>query len=165
MKGDLNTLKKVCMYASKVMFAGQIVLGIIIATIIVLKIGSLFFDSISELLTGWFRLDTGVPSFLETLLIQTMGFITLRIIHGFMDSIYRDHSPFTNGNVVRLKSLGWTYLISSVFLALLDFVSNSSVSDALFLCLGSLLVSVVMYCLALVFRYGCLLQKESDETL
>ena len=165
MKGDLNTLKKVCMYASKVMFAGQVVLGLIIAATVILGAVSLLSDGFADEVSGWIGGDMSPIASMEALLILVMGFITLRIVCGFMDSIQRNHSPFTQGNVDRLKALSWTYLVSSVFLAVLEYLAHGSVSNAIFLCLGSLLVCVVMYCLALIFRYGGLLQKESDETL
>ncbi len=171
MKGDLNTLRKVCLYASKVMLAGEVVLAALILFTVAVGIGSVFSDTLGGLLdtvVGSLRggSDGGdLPLVVETVLILVLGLVTVHIVHGFMDSITREHSPFTQGNVSRLKAASWLYLGASVLLLVVEYVASGSISGAVFLCLGCMMVCVVMYCLALVFRYGGVLQKESDETL
>lgn len=50
MKGDLHTLKKACLYGSKVMACGAFVIAAIIIVLIALGIGSFVSDTFSGLL-------------------------------------------------------------------------------------------------------------------
>lgn len=171
MRGDLHTLKRVCEYASKVMrFAEFAIVAIIIATV-ALGIASLVSDPAGDVYDAWVvGSDSGEPfrdvaAFLETLMIWAIGFATIKAIHDVMCSIRDEHSPFTDENTSRMKALSLTYLVSSFAILALDILAGRSAVQAVFMFLGCLLISVVMYCLALMCRYGTGLQRESDETL
>ena len=82
-----------------------------------------------------------------------------------MDSISKENSPFTELNADRMVLISMIYFVSSFLLLTLGFVVERRATESVFIFLGTLLVSVVMYCLALMCRYGAILQKESDETL
>lgn len=86
-----------------------------------------------------------------------------------MRSISREYSPFTARNTRRLTVLSAIYI---VFPAPLTALMVSGVTDpgaalviALIAFTPFLLIAATVYMLALVFRYGCFLQRESDETL
>ncbi len=171
MKGDLSTLKKVCKYASVVMFIGELVFaGLILATVI-LGIASQFSDSGKDMLFDWIGVNGSdstlkiFSSFFVTTLIFILGLITVWMVHDIMVSIKTEYSPFVPENAKRIKTISMAFLFSSVFLLVFGFLAEKGVTELLFMFFGSLMVAVVMYCLTIVCRYGVLLQKESDETL
>lgn len=170
MKGDMSTLRKVCTYASSVLLAGEVAIAVLTAATVVLGVGSFFDDSFKDVLVGFIGVDVSTAvslgsSFLMALVIFVMGFVTVFEVRAVMVSITREHSPFTLANAARMKVLSLTYLPFSVLLAGFGILGNASFQTVLFTFLGCILVSVVMYCLTIVFRYGAQLQKESDETL
>ena len=171
MKGNLATLKKICRYASFVMTAGAAILSVMLAAFLVLGVGSaLGVESASRFLEAWTGADSSdsvgfAAAFVEMALILALGIVTVVAVRGFMLSIYREHSPFTERNVDVMRLLSKTYLAASVLISIADWFARGSVAVATFLFFGSVLVGVVIYCLALAFRYGGVLQKESDETL
>ena len=71
-----------------------------------------------------------------------------------------DSSPFEMKQVKRIKRVAILYLIISLF----DF-QNSPASFTVSLNLVGIIGAFMFYCMALVFEYGCALQKESDEIL
>jgi len=71
-----------------------------------------------------------------------------------------DSSPFEMKQVKRIKRVAILYLIISLF----NF-ENSAVSFTISLNLVGIIGAFMFYCMALVFEYGCALQKESDEIL
>lgn len=171
MRGDLHTLKRVCEYASKVMRFAEFVIAVIVIATIGLGAASLFSEQAKEIYDVWVMgtdsdsIVRNVAAFLETLMIWVMGFITIKAIHDIMCSIRDEHSPFTEINTARMKMISLIYLGSSFIILLLEALAGRSVFQAVFVFLGCLLISVVMYCLALMCRYGTGLQRESDETL
>ena len=171
MKGDLNTLKKVCKYASIVMKIGEVVFaGLIIATVAMGTV-TLFSDALEDAFYDWIGLNPAdetlkvVSAFILTVLVFTLGYITVRMVHDIMVSIKTEYTPFIPENARRIKAISMSFLFSSVFLLLFGFLAGLGARELLFMFFGSLMVSVVMYCLTIVSRYGALLQKESDETL
>lgn len=171
MKGDLSTLKKVCKYASPVMFIGEIVFGALVLETVALGILSQFSDSWKDTLFDWIGVagtESSLAifsSFVVTTLIFILGFITVWIVHDLMESIKSEYSPFVPENAKRIKNISMAFLFSSVFLLTFGFLAGKGITELLFMFFGSLMVAVVMYCLTIVCRYGVLLQKESDETL
>ncbi|MBR4182051.1 MAG: DUF2975 domain-containing protein [Candidatus Methanomethylophilaceae archaeon] len=171
MKGNLNTLKKICHYASAAMLVGAVVLAALIGFTLVLSAGTATGDGgFSDLLSTWVGANdvtaaSGIAAVVEMLMILSLGLVTVVVIYRFMKAIEREHSPFNTENVDAMRFLSKTYLIFSVLFAVVDWIARESLTIAMFLFFGSILVGVVIYCLALAFRYGSVLQKESDETL
>ena len=79
------------------------------------------------------------------------------------------YSPFTERNVRLITILSVIYLVMPVVLTVSLCTGESDWTliavAAAIIFLPSLFVAALLYMLALVFRYGCWLQKESDETL
>ncbi len=170
MKGDLHTLQRVCQYASKVLFIGEVVLDIIILTMAALAIGTILSPSIGNMMEPFSEFFTGSPEFdemevLKCLFIMFLGTVTVHEVRRIMESIQSEYTPFIQKNADAMKRLSFLFLGSSVFLLIFGILADDPLSTTLFLCLGALLVSVVMYCLTIVFRYGGILQTQSDETL
>lgn len=171
MRGDLHTLKRVCEYASVVMLIGEAVFAILLAALLVLGIGSFFSSDMSNVLNGIIYVESSDPdlvkicSFLTAVVILIMAFITVKMVHDTMESLKKEYTPFVAENTDRMKVISLTFLVSSVVLLVLLILSQRAAVFILFAFFGCLLVSVVMYCVTIVCRYGMLLQKESDETL
>lgn len=172
MKGDLHTLKKVCLYGYKTMSIGMVVIGAIIAMMVILGCEALAMDSDHELLQSILSVDFDndsaivcVSSFAEVTLIFVLAFITVFCIRALMVSIHSEHSPFTDDNVHIVKFMAFLYLGASVVFALLELIGKGGPASAAFMLFGCILISVVLYILALVVRYGAVLQNESDHTL
>lgn len=171
MRGDLHTLKRVCEYASKVMLVAVFVLAAIVVAAVVLSIAAVFSDQAEEILLDWIWADASDTAFhkaaaaVKFIMIWILGFITIKGLYDVMCTIRDEHSPFTEINTKRLIIITWVYLISAFIFLMLDIAIQTKPAEAIFMFLGLMLVSVVMYCLALICRYGAVLQKESDETL
>lgn len=169
MRGDLHTLRKVCSYASVVMLAGEVAFAILAITSAVL--GAISFSSpdvrdwFSHLIKcGGTDLSLAAGTVEMTLLFITM-FVTVKTIHDTMVSIQKEHSPFMDANAVRFKTLCLTYLVMSIPLCILEYLNRGDQVLAACVLLASILICVVMYCLTIIFRYGAMLQDESDHTL
>lgn len=168
---NLSRLQNVCRYASVVMTAAEAVLAIIVIMNSVFGIGAFFNDGMKQSLTrDWLHLDSPsdtvlAAACLEQILILILGFLTVMMLRKIMVSVSKEHSPFTEENATRMKAVSVIYLVSSPFLLILGFLMKMNISHNIFVFLGVLLVSVVTYCLALMCRYGHILQDESDMTL
>ena len=171
MRGDLHTLKKVCKYASTVMFIGEIVFAVLIIATIGLAIASQFSDGARDIFVDLISAkDYSDPlkttsSFIVMTLIFALGFLTVWIVHDIMVSIQREHSPFMEDTPKGFKLVCMTFLILSVPMTILEYGSREDIVLAIGVLLLCILISVVMYCLTIIFRYGHLLQDESDHTL
>lgn len=102
------------------------------------------------------------------MLIDTM-LISLAIffVYAVFDKIRKGFTPFSHENTARIKKI-------AIIVAILSIVG--SYSDALvdYYTIGELtwrvniiglIAAIIIYCISLIFSYGCDLQRESDETL
>lgn len=169
MRGDLHTLKRVCSYASVVMLIGEGAFAILAASM--LAMGGLalsdkgFRQTFTDLI--WCRDDdvSIVAGSLEMCLIFIAMFITVMVIHDIMVSIQNEHSPFMEQTPNRLKLVCTTFILCASPLMGLEYLCREDFVLALCMALLCILISVVMYCLTIIFRYGYILQDESDRTL
>jgi RsiW-degrading membrane proteinase PrsW (M82 family) len=171
MRHGLSRLKKICRYASTVMTVAGWILAVFVIITVCLGIASSFSDDAFNMMIDWIghgedeSMKILTAAALENILIFSMGSITVITIGKVMQSISKEDSPFTEKNADRMRMISIIYLISAFLLLILGYFMNRGLAGTAFLFLGSLLVSVVMYCIALMCQYGSLLQKESDETL
>ena len=168
----LSRLKKICRYASIVMNISAVILAVLAVTVAAIGIWSMSDASVSAGFYGdWLHLGDDADALMKTsaclqmVLILALGSFTVAMLGMIMVSIHREHSPFTDRNAARMKYMAVSYLVSSFLLMALGIMRGMNASEIIFLFLGTLLVSVVSYCLALMVRYGQLLQEESDMTL
>ncbi len=102
------------------------------------------------------------------MLIDTM-LISLAIffVYAIFDEIRKGFTPFTHENTARIKKV-------AIITAILSIVGSYSDSLVDYYTIGELtwrvniigmIVAIIVYCISLIFSYGCDLQKESDETL
>ncbi|MBE6526579.1 MAG: hypothetical protein E7Z63_02260 [Thermoplasmata archaeon] len=170
MKGDLHTLKRICEYASKVMFAGIFAVAALLIATLVLGIGSVFSDGMGDILRTVTGLDS--PEDLATwaalfkiVAILALGIVTVYAVYLLMVSVRDEHSPFNDRNTGVIILLSKIYLVMSVVLLALSAAASDSIAMVAFVFFGCILISVVLYCFALIVRYGAVLQDESDHTL
>ena len=172
MKGDLHTLKKVCLYGSKVMLAGTFVLLAVAIAVAAIGASSFLTDSTKGLLSDILQFDVYSADSLKTAVsVAELTFVfplateTVRRIYLVMRSIHTEHSPFNDANTQIVKILSFLYLASAFVLMVFDLVAGRGIASALFMFFGCILLSVVLYIFALIIRYGAVLQDESDHTL
>lgn len=77
-------------------------------------------------------------------------------------SIRRDKSPFTDKNGKLIRTIGIAFMLMEPVQIILEFLKSGvfTIGSGITFSAG-----IVMYCISLVFRYGCELQQESDETI
>lgn len=169
MRGDLHTLKRVCSYASVVMLVGEV--AFIILAVGAAVFGALAFtdDDMRSTFVDVIKCNSSDISVLcsaaQMVLAFLAMFITVKVIHDIMVSIQREHSPFMEDTPKGFKLVCMTFLILSVPMTILEYGSREYIVLAIGILLLCILISVVMYCLTIIFRYGHLLQDESDHTL
>lgn len=170
MGDNLHRLRKVCAYASKVLVVGYVILFALAAITAILGIVAFFNDDIYDFVVNFTcapdsEKSTIVPAIVETIVIFAVGGITVERTNKIVKSIEGEHSPFTQKNADRMMFLCYTFLITSVVILILEYLVRKNISMSIFMFLALIFVAVVIYALKLVFQYGAILQKESDETL
>ena len=169
MRGDLHTLRKVCSYASVVMLAGEVAFAVLTIASVVLGAVSFTSPDVRDWFTHLIKCGTTDLSLaagtIEMALLFAVMFLTVKTIHDTMVSIQKEHSPFMDSNAVRFKTLCIAYLVTSIPLSILEFLNRGDQVLAICVLLAFILICVVLYCLTIIFRYGAMLQDESDHTL
>lgn len=172
MRGDLHTLKKACLYGSKVMVCGAMVIAAVIVIIVALGVGSFVSDTFSDVLGGIMQLSFEedpatviAVSYAEMILILLLAFVTVLTIYWTMSSIHEEHSPFSSENTDRAMVLSKIYIIAAIVLSVLELFGERGLGSALFMFFGCILIAVVLFMFSLIIRYGSVLQDESDHTL
>ena len=96
--------------------------------------------------------------------------VIMYIMHEMFSEIRESHTPFTETNVSRLKHVAILLLMISFILpmALLVILNVVNIEgDDMMISIEPMMLAmtVLFYCLSLIFAYGTKLQRESDETL
>lgn len=92
-------------------------------------------------------------------------------IANILNSIAKDITPFIMGNVKSLKRLAYSIIIYSVVVDILStllcsvFVTKMFYLDLSTIHLSGVLMGVLIFIIADIFKYGVFLQNESDTTL
>ena len=117
---------------------------------------------------GWNSVDDGADTAVWAALlgfICAVAMITalvITIVAGLqlLFGMSRGASPFTGKVSKAIKNMGVSLIVFELTRALFVYISDESVE------IGMLwLAGLVLYAFSMVFRYGTVLQKESDETL
>ncbi len=103
------------------------------------------------------RIITVLSAGIAALVIMSILFKEARSI--FAD-ISIDDSPFELKQVKRIRKISILYFI----ITLMDF-GTKEVSFSFTVNVVGIVGALMFWCIALIFEYGCELQKESDETL
>ena len=100
---------------------------------------------------------------IDTILIS----LAIFFVYAIFDKIRKGFTPFTHENTTRIKKV-------AIITAILSIVGSYSDSLVDYYTIGELtwrvniigmIVAIIIYCISLIFSYGCDLQRESDETL
>lgn len=102
--------------------------------------------------------------FYIALAIAFIAIIIISILYSLklLMSIRRDESPFTEKNGKLIRTIGIAFMLIEPVQIVLEFLKSGifTIGSGITFSAG-----IVMYCISLVFRYGCELQQESDETI
>ena len=108
-------------------------------------------------------------AFLALALLLGLTQVTLYFV-GFLCNAFRDcKSPFEENVIKKMQNLAYCLIPWTVAASLSDIVKNNILlgnkSVALSLDFGVVLMVLVVFLLVYIFKYGAILQQESDETL
>lgn len=170
MDSGLNRLKMICKWCHiGTCLVSVVIIVLILALLSLIGLVALYPDAIDmstihvdeidgELTAGQF-----VGLCILTTLMLVLLLAILIVLGNIFKSINREYSPFIESNYRRFMIVASLNLMSLLFIPFenivglnVDYASNT---------LTVLFVSLLIYTLALIFRYGQYLQKESDETL
>lgn len=170
MDSDLRRLKSICKWCNvgtkilsvitvMCMVATAILMVAVVFNPDILLEGSITIDGVEGVLTeSQFLIYTTLLMFMllvASAIVMTVGSI--------FKSICREYSPFIEENYRRFRRVAELVLLTLVFIPIRLTIGESV--DVLSEVISTLTVTVLIYVLALIFRYGQYLQKESDETL
>ncbi len=166
MDNDLGRLKALC----RGLFFVLLLLTVIIAMGICLLVSGAFIEIDSP---GTVSGEAGLSGeeFIAVvgfgIVVMVVSLVVLVMLMNIASAIYREYSPFTIKNVKRLEVIALTYLLLPVVISPMIYavLGELTALEIILLSFSSVLMAAIFYCLSLVFRYGCWLQKESDETL
>jgi len=100
---------------------------------------------------------------INTLLISVMIFI----MYAIFDDIKKGDTPFLHQNTARIKYIAIITVVLSIVGsysdALIDYYTIGELTWRVNII--GLIIGIIIYCISLIFSYGCDLQQESDETL
>lgn len=106
---------------------------------------------------------------LLALVVLTMTFVTLFFV-GSLCKAFRDcQSPFDANVIKKMQNLAislipWA-IVSSVANSISNSLLNNKISINFTIDLGVILIVLIVFVLVYIFKYGAVLQQESDETL
>ncbi len=117
-----------------------------------------------------FASDFNVGLDLFTNIAAQCFFIAVLIItYRIFKDISRDSSPFMPKNISRMKKIAILLFVSSVVSPAVNAAVGKSLSltnaESMNYSSEIIILSVIIYCFALIFQYGAELQQQSDETL
>ncbi len=103
------------------------------------------------------------------LLTLVMTFITLCFIHRLCKAFRDCHSPFEDNVIKKMQHFGYSLIpwavISTITNSVSDSLLNNKLSLQLTVDLSVVLIVLIVLVLVHIFKYGAVLQQESDETL
>ncbi len=134
-----------------------------------LAVYALFPDAKSGFIDGWNSVDEGgsdMPAWKAILgvlcAVVMITAVVIAIVAGLqlLFGMSRGASPFTEKISRTIRNMGVSLIVLEVSKALFKYMYEETIE------IGMLwLAGIVLYAFSLVFRYGTILQKESDETL
>lgn len=99
----------------------------------------------------------------------TMVMITLCFISALCKAFRDCESPFEENVVKKMRNLAYSLIPWAVFSSITNSVANSllqnKISVNFTVDLGVIMIVLVVFVLVHIFKYGAMLQQESDETL
>lgn len=89
------------------------------------------------------------------------------LVHAIFSDIGKGCTPFSHRNTMRIKGVAVISIVLSLIGGFSDaFVDYYTIGELTWsVNVVGLVIGMAVYCIALIFDYGCELQRESDETL
>ncbi len=130
-------------------------------------------DFVRGVITGWNAADTVATGSSVVMVVQTFVMLALAVVLIFtafrlLGSLRKEETPFTEVNGKRIRNMSFVLIVIEPVTILFNIISNALNKEVFVVqSFGGMMLAAgfVMYCISLVFRYGCELQQESDETL
>lgn len=94
-------------------------------------------------------------------------FVTVTFIIKLCKEFKTCETPFSEGVIKRMKQVGYSMLPWFIVFPTAEAAANFMVTNNLNISLdiGMLIMALVVLALTYIFKYGAMLQQESDETL
>lgn len=105
---------------------------------------------------------SGLIAGLLMIIVIGAGIAAVVISCSLLWQMTRDESPFTEANGRKILTAGIMFIASEPLYFISMYLTHGSVPEIYGL---SLAAGLTLCCISGVFRYGALLQQESDETL
>ncbi len=104
--------------------------------------------------------------FLE-LVLMAVNIVTMTFIVKLCKEFKTCETPFSEGVIKRMKQVGFSLLPWCIVYPTAEAAANFMVSNNLNISvdIGMLIMALVVLALTYIFKYGAMLQQESDETL
>ncbi len=170
MEYDLRRLKLICRIGSPVFFVLGLVFAAVTTLMVVVLVASLVdpgmisdFDPLNYdgELTDRVLAGTAVI-FMAASACMTYTMWTMSML---MRDVSLEYTPFTDLNVRRLEYVATTFAVLFFVTLILYVLLPNLIENVVILLVACVISVLVFYCFAQVFRYGAVLQKESDEML
>lgn len=117
--------------------------------------------------TNMFNAPKIIIFILLELVLMAVNIVTVTFIIKLCKEFKICETPFSEGVIKRMKQVGFSLLPWCVVYPTAEAAANFMVSNNLniSLDLGMLIMALVVLALTYIFKYGAMLQQESDETL
>lgn len=95
--------------------------------------------------------------------------VSMHFIHAFFKALEECHSPFEDNIIHKMQQLAWALLCLPFASSISQSISESIMTCRLHISLNielmEIIVILAVFALTYIFKYGAVLQQESDETL
>lgn len=100
--------------------------------------------------------------------VSAFLFVILLITYKMFKKIHESYTPFDEQHVKSIKTIGILVMVMTLVGRIVDSTASSIIGiSTLGISTDStgIILGLIIFCLAYIFDYGCMLQKQSDETL
>ncbi len=117
--------------------------------------------------TNMFNAPKVVIFILLELVLMAVNIVTMTFIVKLCKEFKTCETPFSEGVIKRMKQVGYSMLPWCIVYPTAEAAANFMVSNNLNICvdIGMLIMALVVLAMTHIFKYGAMLQQESDETL
>lgn len=117
--------------------------------------------------TNMFNAPKIIIFILLELVLMAVNIVTMTFIVKLCKEFKICETPFSEGVIKRMKQVGFSLLPWCVVYPTAEAAANFMVSNNLNISvdMGMLIMALVVLALTYIFKYGAMLQQESDETL
>lgn len=161
-RSSLNRLQVICRYARYIAIAVLVFLSLVLVLYAVAAVAAVLDpDAVIQGLSrdeSTYQILMGLSG---SVFLIALALLLVRIT----GSLSHGPTPFTGENVRILKWIAVVIFISQIFATVLGYLAAAylDLDMTVNLPLGNLIISAVVYVIALIFEYGVGLQEDSDS--